>query len=408
MPPPDALVPLGPLVPMVATAEALAAVPRAIVDLRSPGEFAVDHLPGAINVPLFDDVDRAVVGTLYHRLSPEDAFAEGRVRTRGRIDALVADVARHAGWDVPRVDLKARVEHMTSGGLARLEQELTRGPGRAGPRSVLLYCWRGGLRSRSVVALLRGLGLEDALGLEGGYRAYRAWVRSRIDGWRAPPSVVLRGLTGVGKTLVLREIARLEPGWVLDLEGLAAHRSSILGMVGLRPVTQKAFESALAARLEAGFPGPCVVEGESRKVGDIVLPQSVWAAIAGGVTIELTAPLARRVAVLIEDYLASADSRAELARQLPFLEERLGPRWRGELVGRLDSGREAELVEILLERYYDPLYRHSEGGRTVAERIDASDPTTAARAVVDWIRTREGALPSPSGAARRARGLPAS
>jgi tRNA 2-selenouridine synthase len=379
------------LVPMVAYPEALAASPRAVVDLRSPGEFATDHLPGAVNVPLFDDVDRAVVGTLYHRLSPEDAFAEGRKRTRDRIAALASDVARHAGWTVPGVDLAERVERMTAGGMARLEQELVPGPGRAGEHSVLLYCWRGGLRSRSVVAFLRGLGLEDAVGLEGGYRAYRSWVRSRIEAWHAPASFVLRGLTGVGKTLVLREVARLEPDWVLDLEGLAAHRSSILGMVGLRPVTQKAFETALAARLEVGFPGPCVVEGESRKVGDIVLPPTVWAAIAGGVTIELTASLERRVEVLIADYLASVESRAELARQLPFLEERLGARWRGALVALLESGREAELVEILLERYYDPLYRHSEGGRTVAVSIDASEPAVAARAVVDWIRGHAGA-----------------
>src|SRR5262249_9969854 len=153
--------------------------------------------------------------------------------------------------------------------------------------------------------------------------------------WEAPPSFVLRGLTGVGKTLVLRAIARLRPGWTLDLEALASHRSSILGMVGLRPASQKLFESRLAQRIAAGRGPVCVVEGESRKVGDLVLPEHVWRAIDGGTGLELVADDACRMRVLVDDYLASAESRAELALRLPFIEERLGARWKGELVARL-------------------------------------------------------------------------
>jgi tRNA 2-selenouridine synthase len=197
----------------------------------------------------------------------------------------------------------------------------------------------------------------------------------------------LRGLTGVGKTLVLREIERLRPGWTVDLEALAGHRSSILGMVGLEPRSQKAFETGLYARLREGFPAEVVVfEGESRKVGDAILPEPVWSALQGGTNLELVAPTARRVEVLVADYLAHEESRAELARELPFLEERLGPKkWRGELVRLLESGRERELVEILLERYYDPLYRHSETGRAHAATIDATDPEAAARACVELV-----------------------
>jgi tRNA 2-selenouridine synthase len=221
--------------------------------------------------------------------------------------------------------------------------------------------------------------------IAGGYKAYRAEVRRRIAAWEAPSSLVLRGLTGVGKTLVLRAIEELRPGWTLDLEGLAGHRSSILGMVGLEPCTQKAFESRLARRLARGFPGNCVVEGESRKVGDVVLPAPVWDTIAGGVSIELTAPLHRRVQVLIEDYLEHPGNRVEIRGQLPFIEDRLGAgRWRGVLTGLLDAGREAELVEVLLERYYDPLYRHSEKRHRYATRIDASDPQRAAAEIVSW------------------------
>jgi tRNA 2-selenouridine synthase len=210
-------------------------------------------------------------------------------------------------------------------------------------------------------------------------------VLSELAGWRAPPTFVLRGLTGVGKTLVLRALERRQPGWTVDLEGLAGHRSSILGMVGLEPVSQKRFDSRLCARLARGFAGPAVFEGESRKVGDVTLPSAVWAALQGGTNALLEAPLERRVDVLIEDYLARAENRPALRAQLPFIEDRLGAGARGALVALLDGGRERELVRILLQRYYDPLYRHSERGRTYAARFDAGDPERAAREIAGWI-----------------------
>lgn len=373
--------------PSVAPAAVLAARAPVVIDLRSPKEFAEDHLPGAVNVPLFDDVERAVIGTLYVQRSPEDAFAEARERTRSRIAALVARIAELASFTVPAVDLEARVEALTAKGIAGMEGELTTVPvDELEDAAVVLHCWRGGLRSRSVVALLRELGLTRALALEGGYKAYRAEVRRRLQAWQSPASYVLRGLTGVGKTLVLREVERLRPGWTLDLEELAGHRSSILGMVGLEPCTQKTFESRLSRRLDTGFAGPCVVEGESRKVGDVVVPGTVWSALKHGVAIELTAGTETRVRVLIDDYLARPENRAEIRRQLPFIEERLGPvKWKGVLTGLLDRGEEEELVALLLEHYYDPLYRHSEQQHDYAVTIDAGDARTAAAKVVRWI-----------------------
>jgi len=376
------------VVPVLPVRRLADSAPAAVVDLRSPSEFAEDHVPGACNVPLFDDVERAVIGTLYVRRSAQDAFEAGRVRTRTKIRALVERVAALAGWSPETDELEERVDRMTSAGIAALEEGLVSEPvGELPPGGVILYCWRGGLRSKSVVAFLRGLGLA-AVGMEGGYKGYRRHVRERLQGWSAPPSFVIRGLTGVGKTLVLRELERIRPGWTVDLEAAAGHRSSILGMVGLRPCSQKAFESRLAARLAAGFPGPCVFEGESRKVGDAILPASVWAALDGGTSLRLTAGVERRVEVLASDYLAREENRAELAERLPFLEERLGPRHRGELVVLLEARRDAELVELLLERYYDPLYRHSEQGRTYAATFDAAEPARAAREIAAWIEAQ--------------------
>src|SRR5262245_61618658 len=174
-------------VPLCAAEAVLARSPRLTIDLRSPAEFAEDHLPGARNVPLFDDLERALIGTLYAQSSPAAAFAEGRARTRAKIVSLTAALAESCGWARPAGDLEALVERLTERGFERMERELAPVPAEPGPEAVVLYCWRGGLRSRAVIALLRALGHEDAFGLEGGYRAYRREVRARIAAWRAPP-----------------------------------------------------------------------------------------------------------------------------------------------------------------------------------------------------------------------------
>ncbi|MCE9592661.1 MAG: tRNA 2-selenouridine(34) synthase MnmH [Planctomycetes bacterium] len=377
------------LLPTVTPERTLELQGRVCIDLRSPGEFAEDHLPGALNVPLFDDVERALVGTLYRRESPSVAFEEARGIARAKLRTLVASIAAVADWQVPDADLEERFERLTADGIAGMEQGLEAQADSAAPeRPVVLNCWRGGLRSRSVVALLRGLGLERARLLAGGYRAYRHVVARTLAEWSARESFVLRGWTGVGKTLVLGEIERLRPRWTFDLEDAAQHRGSILGMVGLAPRSQKAFESRLAARMHAGFPGPVIFEGESRKVGDAIVPPSVWNALEGGVNLLLEAPLERRVDVLLADYLAHPSSRDELRARLPFIEERLGPaKWKTKLVALLERGEERELVRTLLELYYDPLYRHSEKNRVWAARIDATDPVQAAERVIAFVES---------------------
>ena len=280
--------------------------------------------------------------------------------------------------------MKRKRHPVPVGCIEKLERALTTfEPETLPERPVVVHCWRGGLRSRSMIVLLRALGLERAIGLAGGYKSYRRHVRQTIETWRAPPAFVLRGLTGVGKTLVLRELERIRPRATFDLEALAGHRSSLLGMVGLEPCSQKTFESRIFQRIAEGFPGHVVLEGESRKVGDRIVPASVWGALASGVNIELRAPMERRVQVLVDDYLARESNRPELRAQLALVEARMEQR--APLVELFDAGREQELVRVLLERYYDPLYRHSEQGKHYALTIDATDPTRAAEVIASWI-----------------------
>jgi len=338
-------------------------------------------------LPLFDDDQRALVGTLYRRASPAAAFELGREIVRDRIHDLALAVAERADWPLSAHDLGERVMQMTARGMRGLAAEIVCKPAAVvPPRPVVLHCWRGGLRSQSVAALVRELGLDRAVVLHGGYKSYRAHVASEIERFTLPHAIVLRGLTGVGKTLVLREITRLHPDWTLDLEELAGHRSSLLGGVGLEPCSQKMFESRLAERFRRGFPGFFVVEGESRRVGDILLHERLWTSIASGVNVEITAGLDRRIEVLEQDYLRDDASRDQLMSALPSIEARMVRKSGAEsLSSMLARGAVNELVTLLLERYYDPRYRHSQRDKRYAASFDSTDPVRTAAQICRWI-----------------------
>ncbi len=359
-----------------------------LIDLRAPVEFEVDRVPGAVSEPLFNDAERQLVGTLYKQASPEDAYSEGVALIEAKIAQLVSAILARVGRSAPEADVLSAMEELAAGGKAALEGRMVPEVVESlEPDAFVVGCWRGGLRSQSVCALLRRLGYPAVL-LDGGYRAYRQHVFAALADWTPPAgAVTLRGHTGVGKTLVLNAIERLRPNWTVDLEDLAGHRSSILGMVGREPVNQKTFESRLFARLAAGFPaGVAVFEGESRKIGDVIQPEPLWKTVRGGAAVRLTASVARRTQVLADDYLATPESVAQLRDQLPFIERRLGEvKFKGVLTGLLAEQRIDELVALLLERYYDPLYTHSEGEIPTALEVDAEDPEACAGRIVDWI-----------------------
>jgi tRNA 2-selenouridine synthase len=347
--------------------------------LRSPSEYASDHCPGAINVPLFDDQARAIVGTLYKQDSPESAYRRGVDLAEDRMPAMLSQIlgreVEHSEWQELYTEL--------AGDMGPDHRTVTTAPASAStpPPEVLLHCSRGGMRSRSVAALLQRMGIRVGL-LTGGYKAYRSWVMGRLDTFPATPTapggapwfVLVSGATGTGKTLLLRQLEEAAPGTVLDLEGLADHRSSILGAVGRDPVGQRRFDSLLTARLDALGPSPWFVEAESRKVGDIILPAGLYAAMRAGHIVDLQAPTAFRVQVLMDDYLATPDSHEQIAERLPFLENRLGAKWVGILSELLAARDYPAVTEILLERYYDPLYEHSGRDLAPARVVDPSEP----------------------------------
>ena len=327
-----------------------------VIDVRSPGEFAEDHLPGAVNLPVLDDAERAEVGTIYVRSSKFDARRIG-----------AAHIARNVA--------------------AHLEGPLKAKPGAWSP---LLYCWRGGQRSQAMGLILSQVGWRTAV-LEGGYRTYRRGVVARLYD-KAPDLdvVLLDGPTGVGKTDLLARLAA-RGVQTLDLEALAAHRGSVFGEMGGQP-SQKLFESRLAAALDTLDPlRPVVVEAESSRIGERFLPPTLWGAMQAGRRIELSAPLEARVAALARAYDPVAqdpDRLAELLRRLP------GRHGRKRLVSwqaMACVGEIEPLVAELLAEHYDPAYRRSgaEGVephlRLELKDLGPSERDAAAEAVADFI-----------------------
>jgi tRNA 2-selenouridine synthase len=297
----------------------------AVIDVRSPAEFAEDHAPGAINLPVLSDDERALVGMIY--------VQESRFRARRLGGAIIArNVAEH------------------------LEGALAEKPGSFRP---LIYCWRGGQRSHAMATILSEVGWRTTV-LEGGYRTWRRHVTARLyDGELQLSFVVIDGQTGCGKTQVLQRLAA-DGAQVLDLEDLAAHRGSLFGALPNRAQpSQKLFESELLARVERFDQArPVFVEAESSKVGERMIPPAVWTRMAAAPRIELTAEPAARARYLARVYTDIVADRAQLDAVLARL-PRAGPKRRAAWGEMADAGRFEELAGDLMALHYDPAYRRS-------------------------------------------------
>ena len=297
-----------------------------VIDVRSPGEFAEDHVPGAVNLPVLSDAERAEVGTIY--------VQESRFKARRLGAAYVAkNVGRH------------------------LETALAEQGGGFKP---LVYCWRGGMRSNAMATILSEVGWRTSV-LAGGYRTYRRHVTARLyDGQSALNFVLLDGHTGSAKTEVLGRLAAAGLQ-TLDLEGLAEHRGSLFGALAGRPQpSQKLFESRLLAALDAFDPArPVVAEAESSKIGERMLPPALWTRMARAPRIELAAAPAERARYLVTAYGDIIADRAALEtafQRLPVhpSRERL-ENWRA----LADAGAFAELAQAVMALHYDPAYDRS-------------------------------------------------
>ena len=291
------------------------------IDVRSPLEYAEDHIPGAINVPLLNDEERVEIGTLHKQQGPHAARERGLELTAHRFPEMVRSIAESAAG-----------------------------------RPVLVYCWRGGLRSKTVTSILELTG-HRALQLQGGYKSFR----NHVSGYFHPftpssPLVVLHGMTGIGKTTLLLRLK--EKGCsIVDLEGLACHRGSAFGQLGLtQSLSQKRFESLLwDAIRKAPAALPLIVEGESERIGRVSLPGDFYQKMAAGIRIWCSASLHTRVQRLIEEY-GLPEYKEDMATALQRIRKKLGGKICDELAGHLERWELEPFMKGLVCDYYDKVY----------------------------------------------------
>lgn len=306
--------------------------PHTFIDVRSPKEFNEATIPGSINIPVFDDEERAEIGTLYKHNGQEIAMERGlEVFSKKLPDFIRA--------------FKLIKTPMT------------------------VFCWRGGMRSKTAATVLDLMGIHTTR-LSGGIRSYRQWIVHELEKENFPPNfIVLNGYTGTGKTEILKRLAN--NGYpVIDFEHIAGHRGSIFGQIGLEPSNQKKFDSLLVRELERFKTEQYVfIEGESRRIGKVSLPQFIYEKKEIGMQIVIHLPLEERVRIVLADYEPwNNPERFKEAFQL--IKKRLHTPIAKEIETHLENGEFAWVVELLLEHYYDPRYKHSGYQNTDIQKVD--------------------------------------
>lgn len=329
-----------------------------VIDVRSPAEFAEDHIPGAINLPALNNAQRARVGTVYTQESPFLARKIG-----------AAMVARNAA--------------------NHIETQLM---DRDGAWRPLVYCWRGGQRSGSFASILTQIGWR-AETLAGGYQSYRrAIVAQLYDGTLAHKLYRLDGFTGTAKTAVLARLKTLGVQ-VIDLEGLSRHRGSALGDIDGAQPAQKGFESQLAAGLNALDPArPVVIEAESARIGSLRLPPALWAAMRTAPRLIIEAPISARAAFLSKAYRGLAEDIEGLSARLEKLRSLVGHEVVTGWLKLAQEGAHEALARDLIERHYDPAYRRLRArdatevlARFYTESLNADGQASLACDIAAWL-----------------------
>ena len=312
-----------------------------LIDVRTAQEYEKGSIPDAFNYPLFDNLERAEIGVIYRKIGKNAAVVKGLEFFEPRIQQFLSSLT----------DLKSK--------------------------RLVVFCARGGMRSASVVRLLQYQGFQAAQ-LQGGYKSYRSYVLKQLRK-PVPPLIVLHGRTGVGKTLLLKKLPDH-----LDLEEFAGHRSSLFGAINKMPQTQKNFEALLAKKiLELPNTRPVFIEGESRKVGKVFIPQSLAEAMKYGTLVLLQASFDTRIRRIVEEYkICDEQTFLQTDSILQSMQKVLGKKKAEQLRQWLRKGEFENIVHVLLEEYYDPRYQHAMRMNEYALKLSAEDLNSAAEKLV--------------------------
>lgn len=319
-----------------------------IVDVRSPGEFAEGHVPNAANIPIFDDRERSIVGTIYQKRGRTPAIEKGLELVGPKMAGFVQEALR----------------------LAPMGQ-------------LLVYCWRGGMRSESMAWLFERIG-TNCFTLQGGYKSYRNLLLEKIG--EIPRLIVIDGFTGSGKTEVLLSLKGLGEQ-VIDLEGIAHHKGSVFGGIGQlpQPTTQQFQNDLFDEVLGLDLTKRVWTEGESQTIGRVFLPDSLWRTMNMSPTIEISVPRADRIGRLVNDYGSLPFDLME--NSMRSLVKRLGDQRTKEVL-QYYSEKDLYMVADHLLEYYDRAYMFSrEKYKKKYGEINFpnGDPSTNAQILLDWI-----------------------
>jgi len=290
-----------------------------IVDVRSPGEFAEGHIPNAFNIPIFNDEERAIVGILY--------------KNKGRVPAI------EKGLEIVGPKMAGFVRQAAS--IAKSSQ-------------ILIYCWRGGMRSESMAWLFERVAIKCFL-LEGGYKSYRNYLLEKVG--NIPNLIVIEGYTGSGKTEILQSLHTLGEQ-IVDLEGLANHKGSVFGGIeqNPQPTTQQFQNQIFEKVLGFDLSKRVWIEGESQSVGRVFLPDPLWFTMNCSQNIEIQIPRIERINRLVKEYGELSEELMENA--ITSIAKRLGDLRMKEILTNYRERNLAEVADKLLE-YYDQTYQYS-------------------------------------------------
>jgi tRNA 2-selenouridine synthase len=342
---------------IISVEEAVAIDSPVFIDVRSPAEYETGHIPGAVNIPLFSDDERVQVGTTYRQVGVEEAKLQGLVLASAKLP-----------------DIVGRVQQLRKSG-----------------RKVVVYCWRGGMRSKAVVTVLELMGILSSQ-LSGGYKAYRQFVLNRLRTFEVKPIIiVLCGSTGTGKTLILNQLANANIP-VINLEQLANHRGSVFGQIGLgRPATAQIFDTNLLLALDQLNTQPyIVVECESKRIGNVYLPDCLFDAMRRGKKILVSADIEVRVDRLIKEYIhlyKDKDNDEAIVAGLESLRRRLGNKKTECLLADFRAGKVRDVVKVLLVDYYDLMYGYGQSDTAIYDvEVNADDIEQATEVIIQYLQ----------------------
>jgi tRNA 2-selenouridine synthase len=322
-----------------------------LIDVRSEKEYLQGHIPQAINLPLFNNEERAVVGTLFKNSGRETSVIKGLEFAGPKLAHFVK-----------------QIHHITD------------------QKQLLVHCWRGGMRSESMAWLFQVAGYEVYL-LEGGYKAYRHYIRERLT--EPAKSIILGGLTGSGKTELLHLLDK-KGNQVLDLEGLACHKGSVFGGIGHPPQpTNEQFENDIFAAWEKLDPSkPIWIEDESRMIGNVSIPDPLFEQMGKAIMIKVEASREQRINRLVKEY--SKVKTTELQSAILKISEKLGGANTHTALNALVAGDFEKIADLALS-YYDKTYTHSVVKRISQDiysvPIHQNDPDKSVALILEKIKS---------------------